>query len=66
MIFKQAVKQKTNWGLVIRRRREALHESKAQFGRRFGVTGQAVYYWESHQNDPPGEVTWWLYKGGKK
>lgn len=66
MEFTQAHKMKPHWATLIRQRRRALKESKAAFGRRFGVSGQAVLYWEMGRTDPPGIVTWWLHEGGKK
>lgn len=56
---------KPNWAMLIRKKREGLGESKAAFGRRFGVTGQAVFQWEAGLNDPPGEVTWWVANDAK-
>lgn len=65
MIFTQNTKHTPHWGTLIKRYRNRHHLSKAAFGRLFGVTGEAVHYWESGKNDPPGSVTWWVYKGGK-
>lgn len=36
--------------------------SQAEFGKLFGVTYVAVGYWEAGRNDPPADVTWWLYQ----
>lgn len=66
MILTQAIKQKPNWAAMIRRRRLALKETQEQFGKRFGVGLAAVSHWENGQREAPYEVTWWLYKGGKR
>lgn len=58
----QAEKNPPRWHTLIKQERARLKESKAAFGRRFGVTGQAVGYWESGQNTPSADVTWYLYK----
>lgn len=65
MVLTQAIKQTPRWHTLIKQHRKRLEESKAAFGRRFGVSGQAVHYWETGKTDPPGDVTWWIYKGGK-
>lgn len=62
MNFTQKMKQKPNWGLVIRKKRAKLKESQSAFGARFGVTHAAVSDWERNVNLPPGDVTWWLYQ----
>lgn len=58
--FTEQTKKTPRWPTLIKQERRRLKESKAAFGRRFGVTGQAVGYWEDGSNDPPGHVTWWV------
>ena len=70
MLFTVQHRTNPHWDTLVRQKRRKLRETKAEFGRRFGVTGQAVLYWETGRNSPPNVVTWWLYldaiKVGKK
>ena len=65
MLLTQNIKTTPRWGTLIKQMRIKRGLSKASLGRLFGVSGQAVHYWETGQSDPPGDVTWWVYKGGK-
>jgi DNA-binding transcriptional regulator YiaG len=62
MILTQQIKQAPRWHVLIKQQRKRLKETKVDFGKRFGVTGQAVFYWESNINEPPSSVTWYLYQ----
>jgi DNA-binding transcriptional regulator YiaG len=55
-------KQTPHWDTLIRQKRAQMKLSKAAFGRLFGVSGQAVLYWETGKTQAPYAVTWWLYK----
>ena len=66
MQLTQNIKQTPRWGTLIKQQRKKLKLSKAAFGRQYGVTGQAVHYWETNQSDPPGIVTWQIYQLIKK
>jgi DNA-binding XRE family transcriptional regulator len=55
-------KIKPRWHTLIRRHRASLKLNKRQYGDLFGVTGEAVYYWEKGESDPPSIVCWMIYK----
>lgn len=66
MKLTQAVKQKPRWSTLIKQKRRQFRETQTEFGARFGVSDVAVSYWERGIYDPPADVTWWLFKGGKR
>lgn len=62
MIITQQMKQRPNWGKLIKKRRLQMKLSQTELGSMFGVTHAAVSDWERNVTDPPGDVTWFLYQ----
>lgn len=51
------------WAIKIQQLRESLGENRVVFGKRFGVSRVAVWYWESGTNEPPAAVLMFVLTG---
>lgn len=51
------------WAIKVTELRTRLDESRAVFGRRFGVTRMAVWYWEHGRCEPPAAVLMFAITG---
>jgi DNA-binding transcriptional regulator YiaG len=49
------------WAIQIKTVRRSLQESQAEFGLRWGVTKQAVSFWENGIYEPPAAVIVYVF-----